>query len=340
MILNWPKVYFYLPVNVPPDVANSIDRVAEWQRADRGKYNIGACHWTLQTYSHLKAGGFACELVQEIPKSGIIIAHRDNLPTGVKPGASQLLVCLQVDRSPHPFAQLSILHNPCDRRAKTAGLFYMPPWPQVGMKARSQERGDIFDNVAYFGWEGNLASELRDPSWLKQLRRLGLNFMIITESSKGDWDDYTEVDAIVAVRSFSKTDYYEKPALKLFNAWHAGVPAVLGVESSYRAERKSDLDYVEVTSPDETLTALKRLRDDSRLRHAMINNGRMRAGETRSEAIAARWVDFLHSRAVPAYERWCNSSWVSKRAYFIRRALSNEPRQRRAVHWNHVESSV
>ena len=41
--------------------------------------------------------------------------------------------------------------------------------------------------------------------------------------------------------------WYLKPPSKLFNSWLAGVPAVLGHESAYRAERRSDLDYIEVS---------------------------------------------------------------------------------------------
>lgn len=61
------------------------------------------------------------------------------------------------------------------------------------------------------------------------------------------------------MRSFSQNDYYDKPALKLFNARHAGVPAILDAESAYRAERMSELDYIEVMSVDGTLLALKLL---------------------------------------------------------------------------------
>jgi hypothetical protein len=39
-------------------------------------------------------------------------------------------------------------------------------------------------------------------------------------------------------------------AIKLYNCWHAGVPAVLGAESAFRANRRSDLDYLEVQSLD------------------------------------------------------------------------------------------
>jgi hypothetical protein len=119
------------------------------------------------------------------------------------------------------------------------------------------------------------------------------------------WNDYSEVDAIIAVRSFKDKEFAVKPALKLHNAWHGGVPAILGCESAYQAERKSELDYIEVTSPADVILALKRLRDDKVLRHAMVENGRVRARATQPARITAQWRGFLTDVATPAYDRWC-----------------------------------
>jgi hypothetical protein len=62
------------------------------------------------------------------------------------------------------------------------------------------------------------------------------------------WHDYSDVDVVVAVRSFDHND----PPSKFHNAWHAGVPAVLR-ESAYQANRKRDLDYLEVSSADDVM---------------------------------------------------------------------------------------
>ena len=42
----------------------------------------------------------------------------------------------------------------------------------------------------------------------------------------------------------------------------AGVPALLGCESAYQAERRNEYDYFEVHSADEVLETLLRLRGD------------------------------------------------------------------------------
>jgi|SRR5215475_5645814 len=302
------KIYFFIPIRLPDRVVQGIDQVAAWQRADGGKYSVGASHWTLQTYVYLKEHGFTCESVEHLPDKGIILAHRDLLPDQLRPMPKQLLICLQADRPPHSHAQLSVVHNPCDPRIDMETVVYIPPWPQIGMFPRSENRRDVFENIAYFGWKHNLAAELQDPRWHKSLRSLGLRFQMVTESERDMWGDFSNIDSVIAVRSFSSGTYYNKPALKLFNAWHAGVPAILGVESAYRAERKSDLDYIEVRSIDEVVSALLLLRDNKSLREAMIYNGHERAKETQAKVIVSLWVNMLNIVAIPRYYKRLNDA--------------------------------
>jgi hypothetical protein len=295
-----PKIYFFCPVRMPGWATESIDQLVTWQGERKGR-NIGFSHWVLQTFVYLKEYGFNCELVEPFPEEGIILAHRDTLPPWLKPKPKQLLVCLQADRLPHPYAQLSIIHNPYDIRVNTKTAVYIPPWPQIRLIPRSTNRNGIFKNIAYVGGEQNLAPELMEPSWNARLKSYGLDFEVVGENKKNRWRDYSQIDAIVAVRSYSETDYYDKPALKLFNSWQAGVPAILGVESAYRAERRSELDYIEVTSIDETLSALKLLLDNENLRKEIVNNGWERAEAIQPSQIVSQWINFLTEIAIPHY---------------------------------------
>jgi hypothetical protein len=134
------------------------------------------------------------------------------------------------------------------------------------------------------------------------------------------------VDVILAVRGFGKSGFSWKPPSKLVNAWHAGIPAILGYELAFRSERKSELDYLEVTTPAEALAALKRLQDDKNLREKMIENGRIRAQETTVTRMVERWSNFLLNKAVPRYERWCNGSDLSRQSFLQLRRLAVETR--------------
>lgn len=81
--------------------------------------------------------------------------------------------------------------------------------------------------------------ELQQPAWQEQLKALGLNWHVVTTSSR--WHDYSDVDVVLAARAFGRPNSYAwKPATKLYNAWHAGVPAIFSGESSLLAERQSN----------------------------------------------------------------------------------------------------
>ena len=327
-----PPIYFYIPKSKwLADMPQSADDY--WLHWGYGVY----C-WTLQTYLRLQANGFPCQLVDTFPEQGIIFAFRKSLPNDLLPNSKSLLVCLLGDKGRHPYAQIHIVQNPQlikprvfgDRYLCPGDNFYLPLWTQTGLIPRDSQRGNRLENIAYFGVEANLASELRETLWQKELNALGLH---LQETSRERWHDYSDVDVVLAVRSFHKPDYAWdfKPATKLLNAWHAGVPAILGCESAYRAERKSKLDYLEVNSPQEVITALKRLRDDPKLRQSMVENGHIRAQETQIRQLTQRWANLITTKIIPTYERWCSSSWYQQN-FLQRRKLEVKTRgQRKAL---------
>lgn len=303
---NLPPIYFYLPQeNWPepmPENANSY-----WEGFGRGIY----C-WTLQTYLHLKLDGFPCTLVGSMPDEGIVLAHRDSLKYELRPTKKMLMVCMKADQAVHPYAQMHIVQNPRETQV-VKNSHYVLHWPQPGMIPRDRDRGDRFENIAYFGISYNLAPELKDPSWSETLAEMGLQWTIVP---KERWHDYSDVDAVIAVRTFEATQtYLWKPATKLYNSWRAEVPVILGAESAFQAERRSELDYLEVKSLEEAISALKTLKENPQLRKEMIANGRDRAQATSIESILSSWKTFLTDIATPAYQRWIESPDLFKWMY-------------------------
>jgi hypothetical protein len=325
-----PLIYFYIPQS---DWATEFPKNADtyWVGFRRGIY----C-WTLQTYLRLQADGFPCQLVGEIPDEGIVLAHWDSLPPNWRPTAKLLLVCLQADRARHPYAQIHVVQNPKgllkqvmllgDRYLLPGKVYYMPHWPQPGLIPRDRARGDRFENIAFFGLADNLLPELQASSWQEQVQALGLNWVVVDNFER--WNDYSDVDAILAVRSFTQKDFTWKPATKLYNAWHAGVPAILGCESAYQAERKSHLDYLEVSSLDDIIAALERLRDDKEFRQAMVEHGKIRAKETDPANLTQQWKNLITQEVVPAYEAW-RTSPLYRQSFLQRRRLAVETREMR-----------
>lgn len=319
-----PPIYFYLPREDWP--SQFPDRLEEYRPP-----NVFGT-WIIQTYLRLKEIEFPCQLVDTMPDEGIVVAYRYSLSIDLKPPANLLWVGIKGDQNPHPYAQVHVVQNATEVKAPAIQIqslsedryllpgkrFYMPHWPQPGVIPRNPSRGDRFENLAYFGISYNLAPELRQPAWEEQLRGLGLVWR--REKERDRWHDYTEVDAIIAVRSFDGgTDYPWKPASKLYNAWNAGVPILLGVESAFRGERKSELDYIEVKNPSEAIAALKLLRDDRDLRRAMVENSKVRAEEIKPQNLAMRWRNFLIEVCVPAYHKWREASSWDRKIFFLGR---------------------
>jgi hypothetical protein len=301
-----PTIYFYLPAEDRP--ADLPQHSGTYWDGFTGNLTSGVYAWTLQTYLRLSESGFPCQLVGTMPTSGIVLAHRASLPFYWQPPPEVLLICLKADYEPHPFAPLHVVLNGAEPLPGSEAV-YMPHWPQVGLLPRKADRGDQFTTIAYFGIEKNLAPELQDPAWRAQLRALGLEWQVVDPSR---WHDFEAVDAILAVRDFTGNSHDRKPATKLYNAWHAGIPAILGPESAYQAERRSEQDYLEVRTPAEALAAITQLRDDLPRRQAIIAQGQRRALEITPAGLTQRWQDFLRTVAVPRYERWMARSAIQR----------------------------
>ncbi len=326
-IFNMPDIHFYFPREYwSADIPKTIDSYWRWASSDHvsfRQYEISA--WILQTYLYLKQKKFPCRLTGDLPSEGIVIGHRFSFDDDLVPNAKQFLICVLADkRQPygpglHPYAQYHIVQNPLEAKMfKTA--YYIPHWPQPDLIPRDTARGDVLLNVASICRKQEL-SDVMDNSLLETIKKMGLSFYIIDYTERDRWNDFSHIDAFIAVRSFKRKDWTWKPATKLFNAWHAGVPAILGCESAYRAERRSELDYIEVHSPQEIIEALKRLRNDKKLYRAMVDNCKVRARQVSPEVITEYWMKFLADIAMPAYEEWRGASVAHRNAWLLQRRI-------------------
>lgn len=314
---NLPRIYFYIPASDWSDEIPTSNN--NYWSGFSGNITSGVYCWTIQTYLNLKADGLECEITKKLPEEGIVFAHRLSLPFYLKPKPKLLIICLKADYDRHPMAQLHIVINKAETKNIT-NSYYIAHWPQPGLIPRDTYRGDKFENIAYIGIEKNLAPELQQASWQEEIKKLGLQWHIV---DRDRWHDFSYIDAIIAVRSFKPNlDYSYKPATKLYNAWNANVPAILGCESAFRNERKNELDYLEVTSVEETILALKRLRDDKKFRQAMVENGRIRAEATKPSQVIIQWRNFLENIAIPAYINWCNSTPLQQKIYLAQKYLA------------------
>jgi hypothetical protein len=248
--------------------------------------------------------GIECNLVHTLPQRGIVVSHRDFV-TDLTETVSQniLLICIKADRDVLNTADIHIVQNRSDPthlcNVLNNNRHFIHYWPQEKLVPRDESRQGLLCNVAYFGREWNLEPILQQPLWKKTLKEMGLNWFIIPPER---WNDYSEVDVVIAIRKFNSTDTYnDKPASKLVNSWKGSVPALLGCESAYRYERKSELDYLEVRTIDDVLNALYFLKNNKSVFLQMIENGKRRARDLTSEKIVKEWEFFLKNVAIPQY---------------------------------------
>lgn len=269
------------------------------RQADR--FRGGVNNWVVQSYLQLREPmaqvGIRARITDHFVTNAICIAHRDHLNCFFDFSERAYIVAVRADRPLVQIGHRQIVQNVLAGR--NASERYLPLWPQPGLIPRDPRRGVGIERMAYFGRDASMPQWLRDPRFIDALKRIGITFSLRTR----EWHDYSDVDLVLAHRIASPTLLHEKPASKLINAWHAGVPALLSDEPAYAALRRSDLDYLVVDTPQSLLRRIEYLRAETSVYRAMIENGRVRAREYSAEAVRARWLELILTDVVPDFLR-------------------------------------
>ncbi len=324
---SFTDIYFYIPAAFwPAQLPTS--SAENWSG-----FGLGIYAWTLQTYLKLREAGFACQLTKQLPDQGIVLFHANaTRGAAIRPGPRRLLICLKAEDTLCAQAQLHVVQNPCEA-SRWLGCYFIPHWPQPGLQPRLLERRDRFETIAFLGHRNSLVAELMAPEWEKKLQQRGLNWLPVINTNVWDshqsidtrWNDYRHIDGIIAVRQFNlrRPAYRNKPATKLYNAWLAGVPAILGRELAYQTEGTSGVDYLEANSMAELLSCLDQLQQDTVLRARIVKKGQIRSIHYTPEVITQRWQQFLCEVAIPAYQSWCSrSNWRRQVDYWQARVIN------------------
>lgn len=299
-----------------------VDPTRDWQR-----FCFGERIWTLQTHLRLLEAGFVTELSRTAPDDGLLIYHANHLGQ-LKRQRHRLknvfTLAIRGDKTRPLMGDAQVLQNQ-GSRALGRRSFFVPHWPQPGLMERHPGRGDKIRRIVYKGYYRNLDPVFRTSDWKQFLNGLGIEWVEDAVPFDGprtdiqglDWADYRNVDMVVAVRPGGLRRHRSKPASKLYNAWLAGVPAVVGRERAYRELRRSDLDFVEVGSLDEAKAAVRRLVEYPEIYNSMIENGRRRAIEFSTEQILEGWSSLIYGRIAELVENaersrfpWSASRWL------------------------------
>ena len=269
------------------------------------EFRRGERAWILQTYLRLRDAGHPVTLVSSsLPKHGVLVFHskqkRSLLRLGPPKGLT--LVGVRGDRQPSWLADFEIVQNRLSADGRRR--FFVPHWPQPGLVPRDPKRGERLERVSYKGFAGNLHPYFSRTEWLGFLaaRQIDWQFDAVAFSELDragslDWPNYAEVDLVLAMRPDCGRREQTKPATKLYNAWQAGVPALLGPDIAFRELRKSPHDYLEILTPQDAMKCLQRLLDSPELYRQMVRQGQERGREFSVAQTASRWIEFLTTDA-------------------------------------------
>ena len=296
-----PVVSFFVPDEADLDRLEALDPDRDWQQMRKGQ------RWVLQTYLRLRDAGLPVRLVGSLPRDGMLVYHAKQtkqLRPSLNGQPGPLLIGIRGDRKECYLAHFELVQNGywADDRRRFPVLY----WPQPGLIPREAERGNRIERIAFKGFDLNLHPYLFSPEWHEWLAANDLEWVHHSmphapsevHGVNVDWHDYSDVDLVLAFRPpperlYDRHGYRRKPASKLINAWHAGVPAVIGPDYAFREIRRSNLDYLEATTPEQAREAILTLKAKPDLYHAMIRNGMKRAGEFTTERVTAQWSRLL-----------------------------------------------
>ncbi len=280
---------------------------------------LGEHYWIVLTWLRLREAAVDVVLDNRIPGDGPVLFYagdkREAWRQYRRSRSRALLVAVRSDRHPVGFADVEVVQNAASADGQRA--FHVPHWPQPGLVPRDRWRGPRPRTLLYPGTPQNLHPGFRDPVWNDFLtaRALELRCHFQAGDAPPAYHDLHDIDLMLATRPSGAQLVRNKPAWKLFNAWLAGIPALLGPESGYRELREGALDFIEVDDPASAMAAIDRLIDDPRLYEAMVENGRRRGEAFGNEATVARWRALIDEvlvprarlqqrRPTPAWRRW------------------------------------
>jgi hypothetical protein len=273
--------------------------------------------WIYQTWSRLRKSGIHCHLIHNIPLSGIFISFGlQSIPASQLLNSRNLfLVDIVAHGNPHPHAHFHIVHNKRHARQLPRSLF-MPHWPQPYLTPRDPKRGDLFENICFLGDPRQLAPEFTSPSWSERLEsELQLHFQI---RNSDRWHDYSDVDAVLAIRDVDASNcYLNKPATKLYNAWHAGVPFIGGIDSAYAEDGRPGIDYLVATSVEEAFQKLRQLKENRWLRYQLVAHGSEAGKEFTREATLLKWQTFVLTTLPKLAKQWQKKSVLQRDLFMV-----------------------
>jgi len=264
-------------------------------------YHSGDCIWTLQTHHNLKSMGFRTKLSFSLVPNAINIAHVTTLRK-LGPMKNCYVVAIRADKNPIHWANFEVLQNMS--QVKRHHQAYITHWPQPGLIPRASESTTV-KNVAFSGSPQENCLNKFDVE--NDIKSLGLNYKIM---DKTKWNDFSNIDILLAIRSFNDNQFFNKPPSKLINSWWANIPLITSDDSAYRDIGAPGHNYLIARFYDEMLTHINNLAKDPGLYKQIVQNGADSRENYTREKIASTWIDLIEKRIRIDFTKWQRKSRI------------------------------
>jgi hypothetical protein len=253
--------------------------------------------WGAQSYLNLREFGWNVTCSPDWKCDAINLVTSDRIDSLFR-APPCFVVALQSDLRWYPFAHWYIVQNPKQHDLRKNRI-YLPHWPAPFLIPRDHCR-DECRNIGLMGIPWIRAAP--KSFWDNLARELGMEVVDLWYQKR--WHDYSDIDVLVAIRSFDKQTHDRKPPWKLLVAWEARVPLIAGLDSAYMEIGKPGVDYLVAITPQEVRDKLTTLRDNPDVYESIVAQGSQRFSEYTIERTVQRWEEFFQTLIVPDFERW------------------------------------
>ncbi len=285
--------------------------------------------WIVSTYLRLKAKGMNVRIEDHLIPDSINVCTSDRLIQS--PGSHRaFIVAVQADRPSLGWGDYTLVQSPVQASRRNTCL--IDHWPQPGLVPRDCSRDNCIRRMAYMGYLGNLAPGFRRESFRKEMRALGVEWVV--RDQPADWRNFGDLDLCLAVRYGARAWIRTKPATKLAHSWLAGCPALLGNEPAFRYWGKPGEDYFEVAEPADAVEVVRRLVNEPALYQQVRERGLAKGREHDEEAVCRQWIAVLAGPIVEQFRSWRTDRRHVVMARAARRSIERVtvPMRRRAFY--------
>lgn len=178
---------------------------------------------------------------------------------------------------------------------------YVPALPQRGLVVRDSSRVGLTTAALKVNPE-NIPEHFADGSGAAALSLIGIDLQVDaptkTNGSDQRWHDFSNVDVALCLRSARESaSAVRKPPTKLINAWSANVIPLVAPEPAYLDLISPGTDAFVVSSLEETVETLARLRSNPRELAQVQEQIQARAEEFSQRRILESWIRLLEQES-------------------------------------------